>query len=76
MKNYYREFFTSIKSFVKFAPFLDELGIHKSAFSRFLKNDNFDYEITINKLSDLKALITEKFNNLLVKWTTSHNVCS
>lgn len=67
MKNTYREFFTNIKSFVKFVPFLDELGIHRSAFSRFLKNDNFDYEITTNKLSDLKALIIEKLNNLLVK---------
>ena len=67
MKNTYREFSTNIKSFVKFAPFLDELGIHRSAFSRFLKNDNFDYEITTNKLSDLKALIIEKLNNLLVK---------
>lgn len=66
MKNYYREFFTSIKGFIKFAPFLDELGINRSAFCRFLKNDNFDYEVSTNKLSDLKSLIIEKCQNLLV----------
>ena len=67
LKNNYREFFTSIKSIIKFAPFLDELGINRSAFCRFLKNDNFDYEVSSHKLSDLKALIIEKCTNLLVK---------
>ena len=60
MKNQYREFFNQVKFFIKFQPFLDILNINKSAFSRFMKNDNFNYEISDSKLNELQLLIVEQ----------------
>ena len=53
MKNLYRKFFAECKPVIKMKPFLDRNGINQSAFSRFLKGQEFNYEISLDKLQAL-----------------------
>ena len=59
MKNDYRSFFANVKDYIKFKPFLTLVGINQSAFSRFMKNENFNYEISEEKLKALYECIIE-----------------
>lgn len=65
-KSDYRSFFASVKKYLKFQPFLLELGINQSAFSKFMKNDLFDYEVSIEKLNLLYLAICDFCGNIKV----------
>lgn len=58
-KNDYYSFFAQCKRYIKFKPFLDECNISSSAFSKFLKGEQFYYEVSENKLKKLYDSITE-----------------
>lgn len=58
-KGDYRRFFTQIKDFVKFNYFLKKLDINQSCFSKFMKNEYFDYQMSLEKLQLLYNEICE-----------------
>lgn len=45
-----RNVFMDIKPYIKFNVFLKRNGINQSSFSKYLKGEQFDYEISIEKL--------------------------
>lgn len=59
MKNELRSFFADVKDYIKFKPFLDMAGINQSAFSRYMKNEMFNYEVSEEKLIALRDYIIE-----------------
>lgn len=59
MKNSYREFFAECLPVIKMRPFLIRNRIDQSAFSRFMKGQMFNYEISLDKLQALKLDIME-----------------
>jgi hypothetical protein len=65
-KSDFRSFFASVKRYLKFQPFLKELGINQSAFSKFMKNDLFDYEVSIEKLNLLYIAICDFCDSIKV----------
>ena len=65
MKKDYRSFFASVKGYIVFKPFLKMAGIPESSFSLFMKNENFDYQISIEKLEELENVIKEFFGKIV-----------
>ena len=65
MKNDYRSFFANVKSYIKFKPFLDMVGINQSAFSRYLKDEMFNYEVSEEKLQKLYYAIIDFCKNIV-----------
>lgn len=59
MKNELRSFFADVKDYIKFKPFLDMAGINQSAFSRYMKDEMFNYEVSEEKLISLRDYIIE-----------------
>ena len=63
-KHEYRDYFLGLKSKIKFSYFLQECSIDKARFSRFMLK-NADWEISIDKLSQLKECITNTLDSLM-----------
>ena len=59
-KSGYRTYFADVSVFLRMQYFLDRAGIHKSNFSRFMKDQTFDYLISIEKLDLLYQEIHAK----------------
>lgn len=64
MKNSYRKFFANVKQYIKIKYFLDRNNINQSQFSRFMKGQAFDYEMSMNKLELLYTDIMETIKSL------------
>ena len=64
-KSDFRSYFAKCKKYIKFNPILNEIGINQSAFSKFMKNDFFDYEISINKLTLLYTAVNDVLSSLI-----------
>lgn len=58
-KSDYRSYFARCKKYIKFNSFLKDLGINQSAFSKFMKDDLFDYELSAEKLDLLYCAIID-----------------
>ena len=58
-KSYYRSYFAKCKKYIKFNSFLKDLGINQSAFSKFMKDDLFAYELSAEKLNLLYCAIID-----------------
>ena len=58
-KDSLRLFFAKLKGYICFKPFLENVGIKGSSFSRFLKGSEHNYEVSLNKLLALKQVILE-----------------
>lgn len=58
-KNDFRLFFTEIKPYITFAPFLKSVGIARSNFSLFMKGEAYDYALSLEKLITLRLLIID-----------------
>ena len=58
-KSDYRSYFAKCKKYIKFNSFLKDLGINQSAFSKFMKDDLFDYELAAEKLNLLYCAIID-----------------
>lgn len=56
-KGDYRSFFASVKHFVKINYFLKLENINQSQFSRFMKGDLFDYEMSLDSLDRLYSSV-------------------
>lgn len=63
-KSEYREYFAQCKDFIKFNYFLKQCDICQPAFSKFMINDYFDYQVSIEKLDCLYRLIKQSVNNI------------
>lgn len=63
-KSSLREVFAQWQPVIKFAPFLLRNGINGSSFSRFMKGQMFDFEISLNKLQALYQDIYVTIQNL------------
>lgn len=65
MKTFYREYFASMKGYVKFKPFLKSCNILDSNFSMFMKGSAYDCFMSIDNLEKLKTSISEFFLNIV-----------
>lgn len=63
-KKDFRAFFAQCRNQIKFRYFLDECGINPGAFSRFMKSDVFDYQISLSQLERLYNAITDFCKNI------------
>lgn len=63
-KNDYREFFVQCKPFIRFNYFLRKCRISPVNFSRFLKGNEWNYEISLDKLRILYEEICSTFENI------------
>lgn len=63
-KDFYRSFFAQCRSQIKFRWFLDQCGINPGAFSRFMKGEMFDYQISVQQLEKLYDMITDFCKNI------------
>lgn len=52
-KNEYRTFFASCKDFLKMRYFLQKVGIASSTFSLFMRGEEMNYIISLDKLHNL-----------------------
>lgn len=56
----YRQYFASVKMWLKMNYFLKQVNIDSSNFSRFLRSDEHDYLVSIDKLNKLYEEIQKK----------------
>lgn len=49
-KKEYRSFFANVKSFLRLSYFLKRNGLAASTFSLFMRGDEFDYMISLDRL--------------------------
>ncbi len=61
-KNEYRSSFNVIKPYVKLGVFADRVGLNRSSLSKFLKNDYFNYCVSVDTLDKLYNLIKNTLN--------------
>nr|DAU21671.1 MAG TPA: hypothetical protein [Inoviridae sp.] len=61
----YREYFAECKPFIKFKYFLKKCNIPESSFSKFMQDDLFDYQISLNKLNQLYNLLNETIYGII-----------
>lgn len=64
-KNDYRAFFANVKPFIKMSYFADLVGISRTSISRFLKGEQFDYEMSLESCNRLYVAIIEHFNQFI-----------
>lgn len=64
MKNSFREFFASVSPMLKMNYFLKKAGVSQSAFSRYMKGKDWNYEISEVKLNDLRFVIIEELQKI------------
>lgn len=58
-KNEYRQFFANVRPFLNMKSFLDLAEIKSPCFSRFMKGEGWDYEISHEKLNTLYFCIID-----------------
>lgn len=58
-KNDYRMFFASCKPMLKLKYFVEAAGVNHVTFYRFMKSEDFNRELSIEKLELIKSCITE-----------------
>lgn len=63
-KNDYRTFFAQCKPFIRFRFFLDLAKISPVNFSRFMRGDEWDYEVSLDKLNVLYHCILDTFQKI------------
>lgn len=54
-KSDYRDFFASVKPFIKLSYFLDRNHLSRSTFTLFMKGSEHDYMISLDRLAVLYA---------------------
>mgnify|MGYP000870503701 CR=1 FL=1 len=65
-KSDYRLYFAKCKKYIKFNSFLKDLNINQSAFSKFMKDDVFDYELSLSKLDLLYCAIVDFIESIKI----------
>lgn len=63
-KSWYRTSLNNIKSHVKLGVFADDIGLSRSTLSLFLKDEKFDYQISVEKLDTLYKEIKNYTSNI------------
>lgn len=63
-KNDYRSFFANVKPFIKLAYFIKRAGIPSSAMSLFMKDEAYNYVLSLERLNGLYADICETLENI------------
>lgn len=63
-KNDYREFFANVKPFIRFRYFCDKVKISPINLSRFMKGNEWDYEMSLEKCRILYEEIVNTFENI------------
>lgn len=63
-KHFYRTSLNEIKRYVKLGQFCDDIGLSRSTLSMFLKSEQFDYQISVEKLDMLYMSVKDFFNKL------------
>ena len=56
-KNEYREFFAECKPFLKMKYFCELAGVNPVSLSIFMKGQEWDYEMSLQKCNDLYIMI-------------------
>lgn len=65
-KNYYREFFASVSPIIKINYFLKKEHISQSNFSLFMKGEDFNRFMSLEKLSVLYDSVINEINEKVV----------
>lgn len=63
-KSFYRTSLNDCKKYIKLGLFADEVGISRSALTMFLKSEEFDYQISLEKLDLLYNTVKNYCNNI------------
>ena len=63
-KNEYRSFFAECMPFLKLKYFCNQVGLSNATLSMFMRGNQFDYMISLDKLNDLYSAITCKLNEI------------
>lgn len=64
-KNEFRTFFAQCKPFLKFKYFLHLADIDPANFSRFMKGNEWDYEMSLDSLNKLYTVIIVHFEEFI-----------
>lgn len=62
-KSYYRNLFMELKPFIKLSAFCRIVGIDRSALSLFLRDEQHDHCISLQKLGELERAIMDFMSN-------------
>ena len=62
-KSSYRDFLIECKPFIKLSVFAKMIDLNPSTLSLFMKSDNNDYMISVDKLQELIDLIVDTMRN-------------
>lgn len=62
-KSSYRDFLIECKPFIKLSVFAKMIDLNPSTLSLFMKSDNNDYMISVDKLQELTDLIVDTMRN-------------
>lgn len=65
-KNYYREYFASVKDMIKFKYFLNQCNISRSNFSHFMKGQEYDMLLSVEKLDLLTRTIDSEISKIKI----------
>lgn len=63
-KNDYRTFFANVAPFIRFTYFCKLTGVSPVNLSRFMKGEEWNYEMSIDKCHKLYVSILEHFENI------------
>lgn len=64
-KNSYREYFASVRKYVKMKPFLELASITNANFSYFMKGESFNHLISIEKFQCLESLLKDTLQKIV-----------
>lgn len=65
-KNEYRQFFANVQPFIKINYFLKQLKINHSNYCMFMKGDDWNRFLSIDKLDSLYKAINQEVNEKVV----------
>ena len=64
-KKEFRSFFANVSHKLKMRYYLDLAGIPATTFSRFMKSEEFDFMISVDRLSNLYNVIIEELSEII-----------
>ena len=64
-KKEYRSFFANVSNRLKMRYYLDIAGIPATTFSRFMKSEQFDFMISVDRLNNLYDVIISDLSEII-----------
>ena len=64
-KNNYRDYFNTMKKYVKITKLAQEIGINNSTICLFMRHEEHNGQLSIDKLEKLRTYCVDSLNNLM-----------